>query len=172
MKVAFIDRDGTLIKGPKLIQKDPPLYEEILCPSQVQILPGAVEGLQLLQQAGFALVMVTNQSGLGSRYFPRRCFNKVQQYLLDAFADNDITFRAIFVCPHAEVDCCDCRKPRTGLVDEFLLKENVDVPESIVIGDRYSDKVFAGVLGMQFFQADADTAFPLDSLRTTFPLAV
>ncbi len=165
MKVAFIDRDGTLIVGPRLLQEDPPLYDEILCIDQLQILPGVEEGLRALMNAGYLLVMVTNQEGLGSDTFPCEAFEMVQEELQNRLKVKGIAFAEVFLCPHLPEENCICRKPLTGLVDDYLQANDVDRTTSLVIGDRISDEEFACNIGCAFIRAVADKQFPLKEIQ-------
>ena len=99
MKVAFLDRDGTLIF-------EPPVTEQVNGPEQLRILPGVVEGLKKLIAEGFALVMVTNQDGLGSRSYPQKNFDAVQGALFKRLKKEGVQFYRIFICPHFPKEKC------------------------------------------------------------------
>jgi imidazoleglycerol-phosphate dehydratase/histidinol-phosphatase len=83
--------------------------------------------------------MVTNQDGLGSGEYPQERYERCQAFLLDCFASQGIRFHAVFCCPHRATDGCSCRKPGTGLLTEYLVREGLDRHRSAVIGDRASD---------------------------------
>lgn len=140
-KYAFLDRDGTLIFEPK----DTFQIDSI---ERLQILPGVIDGLKRLQKDGFDIVMVSNQDGLGTKSFPKRDFDVAQNEMLRIFRKNGIQFSKIFICPHLPVDNCNCRKPKTGLVLEFI--KTADLRESFVCGDCESDKEFAENLNLKF----------------------
>src|SRR2546429_3767267 len=93
--------------------------------------------------------MVTNQEGLGTKSFPRPAFERVQQFILDAFSSQGAEFDAVFVCPHLKTDGCACRKPKTGLVEEYVRDRAVDLASSAMIGDRDTDLEFASNLGVR-----------------------
>src|SRR5438045_8884847 len=137
----FIDRDGTLVEEPPDEQLD--TLEKVRC------LPGVFAALTQLTRRGYRLVMVTNQDGLGTKSFPRPAFERVQQFILDAFSSQDIEFDAVFVCPHLQTDGCACRKPRTGLVEHYVRDRAVDLGSSAVIGDRDTDLEFAANLDVR-----------------------
>jgi imidazoleglycerol-phosphate dehydratase / histidinol-phosphatase len=139
-KYAFLDRDGTLIFEPK----DSFQIDSI---KKLKILPGVISGLKKLIKEGFTLIMITNQDGLGTKSFPQKDFEKPQQEMLKIFRKEGIEFEKIFICPHLEKDNCNCRKPKTGLVDELV---NIDLENSFVCGDRESDKGFAKNLNLKF----------------------
>ena len=136
----FIDRDGTLVEEPP--------DEQVDRLDKVRLLPGVIAALLRLRDAGYRFVMVSNQDGLGSAAYPEPAFRAVQDFLLALFASQGIEFAAVLICPHRPADDCDCRKPRTRLVDEYLAHSPVDRARSAVIGDRASDLELARNLGL------------------------
>ena len=134
MKLIILDRDGTIIKEPPDKQID---SLEIL-----EFVPGVISGLKSLTSAGYTLLMVSNQDGLGSGEYPEKSFQSVQDKILSLLAGEGIEFDEVLICPHKPADNCDCRKPNTGLVDEYLTKTKPNSERSFVIGDRDSDIKF------------------------------
>ena len=153
MKVLFVDRDGTLVEEPS--------DEQVDSLEKIRFLPGVFAALTELQAAGFRLAMVTNQDGLGTDSFPTEHFELPQRFILDAFASQGITFDAIFICPHKRSDGCDCRKPSTKLVDQWVREKGVDLRQSAMIGDRQTDLDFANNLGIRGLKvlARGETAY-------------
>lgn len=141
MKVAFVDRDGTLIEEPA--------DEQVDSLDKVRWMPDVFSALHRIQNAGFKLAMVTNQDGLGTASFPQANFDLAHQFVLDAFASQGIEFDAVFVCPHLLRDACDCRKPKTKLVEAYVRERGVDLASSCMIGDRDTDLAFARNLGVR-----------------------
>jgi imidazoleglycerol-phosphate dehydratase/histidinol-phosphatase len=137
----FVDRDGTLIEEPH--------DETVDRLDKVRLIPGVFAALQALQAAGYRLIMVTNQDGIGSERFPEQNFELPQQFVLQLFSSQGIEFDAIFVCPHYAHEQCQCRKPRTGLVDDYLRQHWLDPARSAMIGDRDTDLEFARNLGIR-----------------------
>jgi len=137
----LVDRDGTLIEEPPDYQVD--------SLSKIRFMPGVFAALAELKRRGFRLAMITNQDGLGTPSFPRPAFEESQDFVLAAFASQGITFDALFICPHFAADGCDCRKPKTGLVREYLREADIDLANSAVIGDRDTDLELARNLGMR-----------------------
>jgi imidazoleglycerol-phosphate dehydratase / histidinol-phosphatase len=146
-RVLFVDRDGTLVEEPADKQVD--------SLEKVRFLPGVFAALAELQRRGFRLVMVTNQDGLGTSSFPRPAFEVPQQFILDTLASQGIRFDAVFVCPHFSADACECRKPRTGLVTDYVRKD-VDLGTSAMVGDRETDLEFARNLGIRGLRVRKD----------------
>ncbi len=136
----FIDRDGTLVEEPRDQQVDRL--------DKVRLVPGVIPALLAIQAAGYRLVMVTNQDGLGTASFPEPAFRETQDFILALFASQGITFEAVLVCPHFAADGCDCRKPKTRLVDEYLASHPMERARSAVIGDRDTDLELAARLGI------------------------
>ena len=146
-RIAFVDRDGTLIEEPPDCQVD--------SLAKLRLAQGVVPALRRLQDAGYELVMVSNQDGLGTDSFPQKDFDEAHEFLLQLLASQGIEFAEVFICPHRSGDGCDCRKPLTGLVNAFMRERHVDRAFSVMIGDRESDLAFAGNLGVRGFRVDA-----------------
>jgi imidazoleglycerol-phosphate dehydratase/histidinol-phosphatase len=137
----FIDRDGTLVEEPP--------DEQVDSLEKIRFLPGVFAAHNELKRRGYRFVMVTNQDGLGTPSLPQADFEKPQDFILEAFRSQGIEFERIFVCPHFKTDNCDCRKPKTGLVEQFMREGGVDTATSAVIGDRDTDLQFAANLGIR-----------------------
>jgi len=155
----FVDRDGTLIEEPPDNQVD--------SLKKVRFMPGVFAALAQLTRLGFRLVMVTNQDGLGTPRFPRAAFEETQAFILEAFSSQGVRFDAVFVCPHSSTDGCRCRKPKTGLVEEYVRERHVDLSQSAVIGDRDTDMELAANLGVRGLTVRRD-----GSPTETWPYAV
>jgi imidazoleglycerol-phosphate dehydratase/histidinol-phosphatase len=150
-KILFLDRDGTLIIEPDDKQVD--------SLEKFQLQPDVVPALIKLRDAGFAFVMVTNQDGYGTGSFPEHKFVQPQNLLLDIFRSQGITFESIRICPHLPKDNCDCRKPKLGLVLDYLREGNLDLEKSLVIGDRETDLQLAKNMGIQSILFGKDKAW-------------
>jgi imidazoleglycerol-phosphate dehydratase/histidinol-phosphatase len=141
IKVLFVDRDGTLIEEPP--------DEQVDAIDKIRFMPGVFDAMRQARAAGFKLAMVTNQDGLGTASFPQASFDVPHQFMLDAFSSQGIEFDAVFVCPHRKSDGCECRKPKTTLVEAFVREQPVDLDASAMIGDRDTDLEFARNLGVR-----------------------
>jgi imidazoleglycerol-phosphate dehydratase/histidinol-phosphatase len=140
-KVLFVDRDGTLIEEPP--------DEQVDAIEKIRFMPGVFAAMRQAKAAGFKLVMVTNQDGLGTASFPQPAFDLPHQFMLDAFSSQGVEFDAVFVCPHKKVDACDCRKPKIRMVEGYVREQNVDLAASAMVGDRDTDLEFARNLGVR-----------------------
>lgn len=137
----FIDRDGTLLVEPADKQID--------CFSKFSLLPNVIPSLLRLQSAGYTLVMVSNQDGLGTSSFPEKDFWPIQNLLLDILKTQGIHFTAVHICEHFAEQACACRKPKIGLLADYLIEQRINRAKSYVIGDRASDIELATNLGIQ-----------------------
>ena len=160
-RIVFLDRDGTL-------NEETP-DEQIDSLEKVRLMPGVVPALLELKAAGFAFVMVTNQDGLGTPSFPQEHFERAHRYILELFGSQGIEFEAICICPHFKREDCACRKPKIGMVHEFLAAEIIDKTRSYMIGDRDTDMEFAVNLGIQGLrirlQGDVQETWPAIARR-------
>jgi D-glycero-D-manno-heptose 1,7-bisphosphate phosphatase len=127
--LALVDRDGTLIR-------DVPFLGDA---ARVELLPGAGEGLKTLQDAGFAIAVVTNQQGVGIGYLTTAEMIAVNQQLFRALATYGVRVSKIYYCPHTAADDCDCRKPKSGLVERALRDFRMAAARAFVIGDSTTD---------------------------------
>ncbi len=139
-RILFIDRDGTLIEEPHDKQVD--------SLAKLRLARGVIPALLELARAGYRLVLVSNQDGLGTASFPEPSFREPQDFMRELFASQGIEFDAEFFCPHFPADDCACRKPRTGLLTEFMSGRSIDLERSHVIGDRQTDLDLAANLGI------------------------
>jgi imidazoleglycerol-phosphate dehydratase / histidinol-phosphatase len=146
--VVFVDHDGTLVEEPPDRQLD--------ALEKVRFLPGVFAALADLERAGFRLVIVTNQDGLGTPSHPRAAFEKAHRFVLDVFASQGIGFEEVLICPHLASDGCSCRKPATGLVERYRSDPSVDLARSAVVGDRDTDLELARNLGVRGLRVRRD----------------
>jgi D-glycero-D-manno-heptose 1,7-bisphosphate phosphatase len=124
----FIDRDGTLITDVGYPRN----------PARVELLPGAIDAL-LDAQRRFALVIVSNQSGIGRGLITEAEARAVHDRVIEAFARAGVAFAGAYYCPHAPDAGCPCRKPAPGLVLDAARELGLDVARSIMLGDKASD---------------------------------
>jgi imidazoleglycerol-phosphate dehydratase/histidinol-phosphatase len=139
-KYAFIDRDGTLIVEPE--------DEQVDALEKFALVDGVIPALLRLQQAGYELVLVSNQDGLGTPSFPREAFEPPQALLRQVLASQGIRFAAEHFDPHVEADQATTRKPGIGMLLPYLRAGDMDFERSVVIGDRDTDLQLAENLGI------------------------
>jgi imidazoleglycerol-phosphate dehydratase / histidinol-phosphatase len=139
-KLLFIDRDGTIIV-------EPPIDFQIDSLEKLAFLPKAISNLRrLAQDTDYGFVMVTNQDGLGTASFPEDTFWPAHHKMLQTLAGEDVHFQGIHIDRSFEHENAATRKPRTGLLAEYLTG-NYDLTHSYVIGDRLTDIQLAVNLG-------------------------
>lgn len=132
----FIDRDGTINEQRGYINHL----------SRFELLPGVIDAVKLLNKNNFFAIIVTNQSGVAFGYYPVTLVHRVHQLMTQSLEREGATIDGIFYCPHHPKGTvpeftadCDCRKPKTGLVNQALKAFDIDMSNSYVVGDRYVD---------------------------------
>lgn len=143
-KIVFIDRDGTIIVEPEDT-------EQVNGLEQMIFLPYVISSLKKLQDAGYELVVVSNQDGLGTGSNPIENYELINRKILEVLVGEGITVSKWLTCPHYEKDLCSCRKPNIGLIDFDFDRE-----QSVMIGDRDTDIRFAENLGIRGFKIMRD----------------
>ena len=125
----FLDRDDTI------------MADVVYCknPDDVRLLPGAADGIRALANAGFTIVIATNQSGIGRGYFTERDLVAVNERLREELRARGADFHALYYCPHRPEAGCACRKPRPGLIVRAATELGLNLTSSYTIGDRQWD---------------------------------
>ena len=140
-KVLFLDRDGVInIDHGYVYQAE-----------KFEFVEGVFDACKAFQQAGFDIVVITNQSGIGRGYYTEQDFHKLTTWMVSQFANHDVTILDVMFCPHHPekalpeyLKTCDCRKPAPGMLLEAINKHDIDPKVSIIVGDRSSD-IHAGI---------------------------
>lgn len=145
-RAVFIDRDGTISEEIGYVNH----------PSRYRVFPYAAEAIRRLNEAGWLAVLVTNQAGVARGYFTEDLIGAVHRVLADELARGGARLDAIYYCPHhPSVGAppyrrdCDCRKPKPGLITRAAAEWQIDLAESWMIGDRYSDTELAQNAGLR-----------------------
>ncbi|MEH1842473.1 MAG: HAD family hydrolase [Nostoc sp.] len=128
-KALFLDRDGVLIEYVPYLSH----------PNQVKIPVGTGETLKKWQDAGYLLIVITNQSGVGRGYFTMSDVEAVHTQMRQEYECFNVEFQDIFMCPHQPSDNCKCRKPSPQMIFEASEKHLVEISNSFFIGDALSD---------------------------------
>ncbi len=140
----ILDRDGTINEEVGYIAS----------PEQLRLIPGAVAALHRLQDAGFRLIIVTNQAGVARGYFDETALQRVNAHLLDLLAAEGVRVAGVYYCPHHPTEgsppyrqACACRKPGGGMVRRAAEEHGLDLARSFVIGDHLSDVLLGRGVG-------------------------
>ena len=135
-KAIFLDRDGTINVEKHYLYKI----------SDFEFLPGVVDALRKLQRAGYLLIIVTNQSGIGRGYYTEGDFQKLNDWMVSTLKEQGVTIADVYYCPHlpdAQVEEyrkeCNCRKPKLGMYQQAILDYNIQIGQSYAIGDKIRD---------------------------------
>ncbi len=139
-KAVFLDRDGTINIEKHYLYK----IEDF------EFLPGTVEGLKKLQDAGYLLIVITNQSGIARGYYTEEDYWQLTEFMLSELEKQGVHLTDVLYCPHLpdarilkyRIEC-ECRKPKLGLFYEATRKWNVDLNQSWVVGDKERDLVLS-----------------------------
>lgn len=129
IKALFLDRDGVINKDLGYVYR----IEDF------EFMPGIFAALRGFIELGFEIFVVTNQSGIGRKYYTQADFDKLSEYMINEFKAQGVNIKKIYHCPHTPDDNCECRKPKSGMFLKALSEFNIDMKSSIMIGDKQSD---------------------------------
>lgn len=142
----FLDRDGTINEQMGYVNH----------PGRFVLLPGAAQGIRRLNQSGFLVIVVSNQSGVARGYFPIDLVHEVHELMRRELAAGGAVLDEVLFCPHypggqvAEYAVeCGCRKPKPGMIIEAESRFHIDMSRSYVVGDRFSDLELAASRGLK-----------------------
>ncbi|BCM24413.1 D-glycero-beta-D-manno-heptose 1,7-bisphosphate 7-phosphatase [Methyloradius palustris] len=130
MKLVILDRDGVINKDSSQFIKTPDEWIPI---------PGSLEAIALLNQHGYRIALATNQSGIGRGLFDMAALNSIHDKMYRALVQVGGRIDALFYCPHAAEAKCECRKPKSGMVDEIARRFGVDIKGVPSVGDSLRD---------------------------------
>ncbi|MFC2044645.1 D-glycero-beta-D-manno-heptose 1,7-bisphosphate 7-phosphatase [Chloroflexota bacterium] len=150
VKAVFVDRDGT-------INRDVPYCAR---PADFELLPTVGRGIHLLNEWGFRVVVVTNQSGISRGYFNEETLALIHQRMRDELAREGASVDAVYYCPHHPDEGCDCRKPNIGLLRRAAADFQLDLTCCYVIGDSLKDIEAARRAGCQSVLVYGGSAAP------------
>ena len=128
-KAVFIDRDGTINVDVHYLNK----------PEQFEMYPGVGDGVKKLRDAGFRIIVITNQSGIGRGFFTVHDLISIHERMKSDFLKYGVTLDGIYYCPHHPDENCSCRKPNTGLFEKAIVDHKIDTHQSFMLGDKLLD---------------------------------
>ena len=164
-KAIFLDRDGVINIEKNYLYK----IEDF------EFVEGTFDSLRHLQDLGYKLFIITNQSGIGRGYYSLDDFNKLTSWMLEKLNKESINISQVELCPHSPDQDCTCRKPLTGMIDNILKNHEIDLTNSWLIGDKSSDikcAINANIKntiqvksGHSFIESESLANFVCDSLK-------
>jgi D-glycero-D-manno-heptose 1,7-bisphosphate phosphatase len=140
MKLIILDRDGVINHDSDQFIKSPEEWVPI---------PGSLEAIARLNQAGYRVVVATNQSGIGRGLFEMPTLNAIHDKMHKACALVGARIDAVFFCPHTNVADCACRKPKPGMLQEIASRYNMPLAGVPAVGDSLRDLQAAVAVGAQ-----------------------
>lgn len=144
MKVAFFDRDGTIIED----------YPDSVWTGvdKPQFIDGAIEALQHLVQLNYKIIIITNQYLINEGYITIAQYTQITEKLLQELNNHDVPVLDIFYCPHSRDEECECHKPSPGLINQAIRKyPTINLADSFMIGDSECDVELALNFGIKGF---------------------
>ena len=130
-KIIFIDRDGVI--------NEDPIGDSVKFWEDFRFIPGVVDALKLLSSAGFQIIIISNQAGIGDGEYTEKALDKITKNMLRELEIKDIPIRQVYYCLHGKEAGCNCRKPKTGLFEQAAREISFDPRETYFIGDKLSD---------------------------------
>jgi D-glycero-D-manno-heptose 1,7-bisphosphate phosphatase len=140
MKLVVLDRDG-------VINFDSEQY--IKSPAEWRPIPGSIEAIARLNQNGWRVAVATNQSGIARGLFDMATLNAINDKMMELVFRQGGRIDALFFCPHAADEGCNCRKPRTGMLEEIAARFHTEMKGVPVVGDSLKDLQAAESVGAQ-----------------------
>jgi heptosyltransferase-2 len=138
-KAVFVDRDGTL--GPDIPYLD--------APERLELFGCTPDAIRRLREAGFKVVVITNQSGIGRGYFSLETLDSIHRRLREMLKERDADYDALYFCPHKPEERCMCRKPMTGMIDRAVRELGISLDDSYLVGDDAVDVQLARNCGLR-----------------------
>ncbi len=128
-RTVFLDRDGTMAKDVPYCRR----------PQDFELFPGVAKAIKLLNERGFKVIVITNQSGIARGYFTEETLAEIHEKMAGELAKESAWVDAIYYCPHHPDDGCECRKPKPKMLLEAASELGVDLLHSYVVGDLSMD---------------------------------
>jgi len=138
-KVIFLDRDGVVNKEIGYLHKI----------KDFKFIDGVIDALIRIQNKGFKIIIITNQSGIGRGLYTIEDFHELNNWMINYLKSKKINILEVFFCPHLPEDNCKCRKPKPGLYKDAITKFNINVNSSYSIGDKETDIIAAKSAGIK-----------------------
>ena len=142
-KIVFLDRDGTISK-----EYSDEEWKNINTPI---LLNNTIKGLKIIKDLGYDIIVLTNQNLIADGIISFKQYEDYNNKLICILEDNNISILKTYCCPHNDLDNCNCKKPKTGMIDLCLDEYNIDLTNSLYIGDSYSDYNLSKKFNIRFY---------------------
>ncbi len=136
-RAVFLDRDGVICYDVHYMRS----------PDQFALMPGVAEGIRRLNEAGFLVVVATNQSGIRRGYFTEEDLKKIHERMIQELSARGARIDAIYYCPCLPEEGCECRKPRPGMLLQAAKDLEIDLSKSFMVGDKDIDALAGKAVG-------------------------
>lgn len=143
-KAIFLDRDGVINK--KIIG------DYVKCWAEFEFLTGVQEAIRMLNEAHFKVIVITNQACIGKGIITEEQLQQIHQQMINELQKYGAYLDAIYYCPHRVEDNCNCRKPKTGLLEQAAKEFKIDYKNSWLIGDEPKDIEAGKSVGCKTYQ--------------------
>jgi histidinol-phosphate phosphatase family protein len=141
-RAVFFDRDGVINK-----KRD----DYVKNWNEFELLDNVIDSLKLLSKANCKIIIVTNQSVINRKIITKDILQEIHDKMIDEFDKSDIKIDAIFYCPHIPEENCNCRKPKTGLLEKAILEFDLIPEKCILVGDSNSDIQAGNAIGAKTY---------------------
>ena len=139
IKTIFLDRDGVVNKDINYLHKI----------NDFEFIDGVFESCRLINQLGYEIIIITNQSGIARGYFSELDYQRITNWMIDEFNKNNVKILDTFHCPHSPNSKCGCRKPKPGMFLEAINKHDINTSASWMVGDSERDITAANLAGIE-----------------------
>lgn len=144
-KVIFIDRDGVINRDPGGWTK----YSYVTKWDEFFFIDGSTKALKKLKEAGYKICLISNQGGISKGYFTEEDLDRLNERMLGEIEKAGGRIDELYYCPHHDKDNCECRKPKTGLIEQAIKKMDVGLKNTFIIGDSVRDIEAGKRMGMK-----------------------
>lgn len=132
----FLDRDGVINTEKDYVYRV----------DDFDFIDGIFDACQALNKAGYKIIIITNQAGIGRGYYTEKDFSNLTHWMLEKFKQNNVAIEGVYFCPHHPthgkgkyLQSCTCRKPEPGMLHQAALEHNINLKKSFLVGDKISD---------------------------------
>ena len=163
-KIVFLDRDGTISK-----EYSDEEWKNINTPI---LLNNTIKGLKIIKDLGYDIIVLTNQNLIADGIISFKQYEDYNNKLICILEDNNISILKTYCCPHNDLDNCNCKKPKTGMIDLCLDEYNIDLTNSLYIGDSYSDYNLSKKFNIRFYGIKGKNNDKIFRYRDLFEIAL